>query len=268
MPPCGVCNKEMGKRICQDCDFQVYCNNCFERHHDALPGDEGKLHKWKAADIDKEELAPGGKYCEKCRVSAAVRSCKVCRDHYCQKCFQDVHAVGWLSKHQWCTFEEFKKGWQEVKGRVDGEKDYYFNATTQESTFEKPEELMLEEELREYKLHKKYEKENDRNLKRIEKLTEKVAEFQHEKDLLWYEANMKKTAEAEELEMLRQQLEAAEAKKKDRLKKMLLHPIQFYQDWVREKKRAEQLYRRKLLLSAKQRKTLGLNSAPTETKTA
>ena len=75
---------------------------------------------------------------------------------------------------------------------------------------------MLEEELEEYKMHVKYKKENDKNLKRIEKLTEKVAQFQYEKDQLWFEANMKKTAEKEELEMLRQQLEAADAKKKER----------------------------------------------------
>jgi len=125
---------------------------------------------------------------------------------------------------------------------------------------------MLEEELEEYKMHVKYKKENDKNLKRIEKLTEKVAQFQYEKDQLWFEANMKKTAEKEELEMLRQQLEAADAKKKDRLKKMLLHPIKFYKEWQIEKKRAQQAYRRKLLLSAKQRKQIGMDHAPTNLK--
>ena len=155
-----------------------------------------------------------------------------------------------------------------MKGRVDGEKDYYFNATTMESTFEKPEELMLEEELREYKMHVKYRKENDRNLKRIEKLTEKVAQYQYEKDQLWFEANMKKTAEKEELELLRQQLEAAEAKKRDKIWKMLTNPVQFYKDFVAERKRAQQSYRRKLLLSAKQRKQIGINAPPADNKNA
>jgi len=145
---------------------------------------------------------------------------------------------------------------------VDGEKDYFFNAKTLESSHDKPEELMLEEELREYKLHKKFEKENEKNLKKIEKLSEKVLQFEYDRDQLWFETNMKKTADKEELELLRAQLEAQEQQKKDRYKRMLLHPIQFYKDYLKEKKRAEQLYRRKLLLSAKQRKTLGLNDAP------
>ena len=100
------------------------------------------------------------------------------------------------------------------------------------------------------------------NLKKIEKLSEKVLQFEYDRDQLWFETNMKKTADKEELELLRAQLEAQEQQKKDRYKRMLLHPIQFYKDYLKEKKRAEQLYRRKLLLSAKQRKTLGLNDAP------
>ena len=262
MPPCSVCNKEMGKRICQDCEFMVYCVSCYERVHDDMEG--GKDHVWKAADIDKEGLKNGERYCVKCCVSAARKVCKVCRDPYCEKCFREVHAVGWLAKHPWVTWEEFKKGWQEVKGRVDGEKDYYFNATTMESTFDKPEDLMIEEELREHRLHMKYRKENERNIKRVEKLSEKVAQYQYEKDQLWFEANMKKTAEKEELELLRQQLEAAEAKKKDRLKKMVLHPIQFYREWKIEQKRSQQAYRRKLLLSAKQRRQIGMDEPPKE----
>jgi hypothetical protein len=258
MPPCGKCNKDMGRRICQDCDFMVYCQDCYERVHDKLPVE----HIWKAADIDKEDLKPGEKYCIKCQVTAARRCCKTCRDAYCEKCFRDVHAVGTVAKHPWVTWEEFKKGWQEVKGRVDGERDYYFNATTNESTYDKPEELMLEDELKEHKLHVKFEKENEKNLKRIEKLTEKVAQYQYEKDQLWFEINMKKTADAEELEMLRKALLEKETDKKDKLKKMILHPIEFYKDWQNEKKRNEQLYRRKLLLSAKQRKEVGWTGAP------
>ena len=254
MPPCQKCNKDMGRKICQDCDYKVYCQDCFDRVHADLPVE----HIWKAADIDKEELKPGEKYCVKCHVTAARRCCKTCRDAYCERCYRDVHAVGWLSKHSWVSWEDFKKGWQEVKGRVDGERDYYFNATTSESTYEKPEELMIEEELKEYKLHVKFRTENDKNLKRIEKLTEKVAQYQYEKDQLWFEINMKKSADAEELEMLRNALLEKEAGKRDKLKKMILHPVAFYQDWLNEKKKNEQLYRRKLLLSAKQRKEVGL----------
>lgn len=265
MPPCSICQKEEGKRICETCDFAIYCLNCYERIHNEFP-DEGKDHLWKAADIDKDTLKPGEKYCIKCNVTAAKRACKVCRDAYCDRCFREVHAVGWLSKHPWVTWEEFKNGWTEVKGRVDGERTYYFNAKTGESSHEKPEELMLEEELREYKLHKKFEKENEKNIKKIEKLSEKVLQFEYERDQLWFEANMKKTADKEELELLRAQLEAQEQQKRDRYKRMLLHPYQFYQEYKKEKKRAEQLYRRKLLLSAKQRSSLGMNDAPVAVK--
>jgi len=204
------------------------------------------------------------RYCIKCQVTAAKKCCKVCKDAYCERCFRDVHAVGNISKHPWVTWAEYKAGWQEVKGRVEGERNYYFNATTLESVNEKPEELMLEEELAEHKKHMQYFKENEKNKDRVKKLQEKVQQYEYEKDQLWFEMNMKKSAEAEELELLRSALEAAEAKKKDQWKKMLLHPIKFYKEWVIEQKKAQQAYRRKLLLSAKQRKTLGLNTAPAE----
>jgi len=131
LPPCQVCNKEVGKRICLNCDFCIFCVSCYERHHDAL-GEEGKTHQWKASDIDKERLEKGEMHCIKCSVKAAKRVCKVCRDAFCEDCFKDIHNMGNLQKHPWVTWKDFKKGWQEVKGRVDGEKDYYFNATTQE----------------------------------------------------------------------------------------------------------------------------------------
>ena len=76
MPPCGICQKEMGKRICETCGFVVYCYTCYEAHHEKMEN-EGKDHIWKAADIDKEELKRGEKYCIKCCVSAAKRACKV-----------------------------------------------------------------------------------------------------------------------------------------------------------------------------------------------
>jgi hypothetical protein len=264
MPPCEVCQKEAGKRICEDCDFKTYCLNCYESKHEHMPG--GKDHRWKGADIDKDTLQPGEKYCIKCQVTAAKKCCKVCKDAYCERCFRDVHAVGNISKHPWVTWADFKAGWQEVKGRVDGERNYYFNATTLQSVNEKPEELMLEEELAEHKEHIKYFKENEKNKDRVKKLEEKVQQYEYEKDQLWFEMNMKKSAEAEELELLRSALDQAEAKKRDQWKKMLLHPIAFYKEWVIEKKKAQQAYRRKLLLSAKQRKQIGINAPPEKKK--
>ena len=60
MPPCNICNKEMGKRICATCDFCVYCVSCYENEHEKMAG--GTDHVWKAADIDKEKLKSGERY--------------------------------------------------------------------------------------------------------------------------------------------------------------------------------------------------------------
>lgn len=43
-----------------------------------------------------------------------------------------------------------------VEGRTDNEPTYYFNATTGESTFDKPQELMLTDELKEHKRFLEY----------------------------------------------------------------------------------------------------------------
>jgi len=260
MPPCQVCMKESGKRICEDCDFTTYCVSCYESKHEHMVG--GKDHRWKGADLDKDSLLAGEKYCIRCQVSAAKKCCKVCKDAYCERCFREVHAVGNISKHPWVTWGEFKAGWQEVKGRVEGERDYYFNATTLQSVNDKPEELMLEEELAEHKLHKQFFKENEKNKDRVKKLQEKVHQYEYEKDQLWFEMNMKKSAEAEELELLRNALEQSTAKKRDQWKRMVLHPLKFYKEFVIERKKSQQAYRRKLLLSAKQRKSIGAVAAP------
>ena len=71
MPPCEVCQKEGGKRICEDCDFKTYCLNCFESTHEHMNG--GKDHRWKGADIDKEPLEKGEK-CVRERTCASERA--------------------------------------------------------------------------------------------------------------------------------------------------------------------------------------------------
>lgn len=43
-----------------------------------------------------------------------------------------------------------------MEGRTDNEPTYYFNATTGESTFDKPQELMLTDELKEHKRFLEY----------------------------------------------------------------------------------------------------------------
>lgn len=49
-----------------------------------------------------------------------------------------------------------------VEGRTDNEPTFYFNATTNESTFDKPEELMLPEELGEHKRFLEYKETSEK----------------------------------------------------------------------------------------------------------
>ena len=49
-----------------------------------------------------------------------------------------------------------------VEGRTDNEPTYYFNATTAESTFDKPQELMLPEELKEHKRFLEYKEASEK----------------------------------------------------------------------------------------------------------
>ena len=49
-----------------------------------------------------------------------------------------------------------------VGGRTDNEPTFYFNATTNESTFDKPQELMLPEELAEHKKFLEYKETSEK----------------------------------------------------------------------------------------------------------
>lgn len=49
-----------------------------------------------------------------------------------------------------------------VEGRTDNEPTFYFNATTNESTFDKPQELMLPEELMEHKRFLEYKETSEK----------------------------------------------------------------------------------------------------------
>merc|ERR1711988_1473828 len=94
-------------------------------------------------------------------------------------------------------------GWQEVKGRVEGEQTYYFHATTMENTYEKPLELMLDDERAEHEQYLKWRAACEAHNKKIEKLQVELEKLQYEKDTKWYEDNQQKSKDQEELDSLR-----------------------------------------------------------------
>ena len=170
-PPCAVCNRNEARKICFDCGSKNYCNDCFDaaHHHDGVEPEMAE-HRWKGADADKEELKHGEKFCVLCATRVAREVCTTCRDAYCNQCFKESHAVGALAAHQSMAFDEYKKGWQEVRGRVEGEATYYFHASTGQNTYEKPTELMLDDERAEHEKYVKWRAACEAHNKKIDKL--------------------------------------------------------------------------------------------------
>ena len=91
---------------------------------------------------------------------------------------RDSH--GWLATNKWIPYAEWKKGWQEIKGRMDGESTYYFNPTTHEETYEKPQEMMLEDELREHLAYLEQRKNAEHQVHKVEKLQLQLHSGGHE----------------------------------------------------------------------------------------
>ena len=273
-PPCDECRQNEGTKICFDCPG-TYCPGCFnKRHypccdpekldssvpppHDGCITDEhGKKmceHLWKGADQDKEELGMGEIHCQKCQTKKAVRTSKLSRESFCLDCFMELHNTPWTSQIEWIPYEEFKKGWQEIKGRNPGDQDYYFNPMTREETYDKPMDLMNPEEKKEHVKFKQYQKASDKYVKKIDKLQHHIETLEYEKDTAFFEAQKKATLEQEELETLRELLSLREEKqKKVSWLKILKGPISYYLAKKRREARERALYRKQLLLSKKQR---------------
>merc|ERR1711998_804538 len=85
-----------------------------------------------------------------------------------------------------------------------GEATYYFNPTTHEETYEKPQEMMLEDELREHLAFLEQRKNAEHQVHKVEKLQLQLEELQFEKDTKFFEDSQKQLAEQEELETLRE----------------------------------------------------------------
>ena len=134
-------------------------------------------HNWRGADQDKEELKSGEKHCLVCGKARATLVCKVCRDEYCEKCFAETHSHGQLKEHPTIPYLEAKQGWQKMVGRVAGEQTYYYNVSTGETRYDKPEEFMLEDELREHHNFLKFQMAAETHAKKVGELQVRAAVF-------------------------------------------------------------------------------------------
>lgn len=251
-PPCSRCSAE-AKRVCFDCGHIHFCKECFEKEHVGLD------HEWRGADVEKDKLEKGEKHCIACETKKATLVCKVCRpDAYCAACFATSHAHGRLREHETIPFEVARKGWQQVDGRVDGEPTYYFHVTTGESSHEKPEELMLKDELMEHQKFKEFEKSANEHCAQVDKLQVEIERLQYEKDTTMYTIAKEREAEHAELEELRQVLVRDQEDYHHNRKHLLLkNPIRYYAARMERRRRRRQLYRKMLLLNRQQRGETG-----------
>ncbi|CAB1110547.1 unnamed protein product [Ectocarpus sp. CCAP 1310/34] len=127
-PPCEQCYKREGEKICMDCEEQVYCGRCWTMAHKE---EDMAGHVWKGADSGKMP----------CAASVTLE-------------FTGVDTAR--------TTKSRRTPSPRKAGRTDNEPTYYFNASTGESTFDKPQDLMLPEELVEHLRFLKYKETSEK----------------------------------------------------------------------------------------------------------
>lgn len=145
-------------------------------------------HVWSLTEYEKDPLAQGEVYCIECDKRSAKLVCTTCWDSYCDECFGYVHHCGVLKDHVAIPYRKAKKGWMCVKGRVQGEQDYYVNGRTGETTFEKPLDLMTEQEKVYYENYVTHKKAAEEYVKQIEKLQFDVEAANYERDTIMFDA--------------------------------------------------------------------------------
>lgn len=257
-PPCSRCGKAEARRVCFDCGHLHFCEPCFDREHSADDPIKSK-HTWRGADADKEELESGERHCIVCQSKKATLMCSDCRpDVYCNECFRTSHTHGRLADHSTVLFDEARKGWQLVEGRVAGEQTYYFHATTGESTHEKPEALMLKDELFQHRRFKEFEHAANKYCAQVDKLQIEIERLKYEKDTTMFAQAKEREAERAELEELRALLMQDQSKpgRLQRYKAIWNGPIEYYIKQRDANRRKKQLYRKMLLLNKKQRENM------------
>lgn len=190
LPPCLVCGKE-SERWCGDCNGAYCLLDHIALHEengaDGTPSDrfipDYVTHKWTSCELERETLKPGQVYCVECKKRACTKVCIQCWDNYCTQCFAYVHHVGNLKKHKHIPYSRAKRGWMCVKATDEGEKDYYVNGMTGETTYEKPESLMTPEEIAQVANFKAHQEAAAQYIKRIDELQHDVEALKYERAL-------------------------------------------------------------------------------------
>lgn len=185
LPPCSICGDE-AEKWCADCAV-AYCEKDFEELHGEDSDDVMKAHTWSAVELDKDLLQPGEVYCLECKRRKASRMCTTCWDPYCDECFKYVHRSGALRFHKSMAYRRAKQGWMCVKGRMEGEKDYYVHGQTGETTYDKPEDLMTADELVFYKNFKTHKEAAEEHVKKINTLQFELEAVSYERDTILFD---------------------------------------------------------------------------------
>lgn len=186
LPPCCTCGED-SQRWCMDCNL-AYCEVHYDLNHAHDADESMQNHTWSAVEYEKEKLKQGEIYCMECKRRAAKKVCTTCWDSYCDECFKLVHHVGALRYHKSITYRKAKMGWTCVKGRMAGEQDYFVHGTTGETTYEKPEELMTDQEKYYYSNFKVHREKAEELVQKVDKLQTDLEEANYERDSILYEA--------------------------------------------------------------------------------
>jgi hypothetical protein len=177
LPPCTTCGKQ-AEKWCMDCGMS-FC----DKHYDSLHSDEAlSQHTWSLTEIERDVLGAGEAYCIECRKRRAVDMCTSCWDPFCADCFKHVHKSGNLRNHKTIDYRRAKKGWICVKAREESETDYYINGSTGETTYEKPIQLMTEQERVYFQNFQSHKKVADEYVLQIGQLQQDLEAASYERD--------------------------------------------------------------------------------------
>eukprot|EP00605_Chrysophyceae_sp_TOSAG23-4_P000966 GSChrysophyteH1.ASY1.ANO1.1066.1 assembled CDS len=194
LPPCNICG-DASEKHCQNCEA-AYCDRCFDEFHRLDDSDdpddeeqsELRLHAWSLVEYEKDILKPGEIYCIECKRRNANRMCLQCWDAYCDVCFRYTHHTGNLKYHKSMPYKKAKHGWMCVKAKSAGDSDYYVKGDTGQTTYEKPWELMTENEQRLYNDFLSHQKAATEHIETIRNLQIKLEEASFERDSILADA--------------------------------------------------------------------------------
>ena len=191
LPPCTLCG-DSSEKWCQECSC-AYCDRCFDEYHeldepDTEDNKEIKAHKWSLVQYEKDVLKPGEIYCLECQRRTAVRMCLECWDAYCDECFRYTHHTGSLKYHKTMAYKKVKLGWMTIKSKDPSEPDYYVNGATGITQYEKPFELMSENEKKLYGDFLSHQKAANEYVKKIDELQHELEEASFERDSIMQDA--------------------------------------------------------------------------------